>query len=76
MFLKKFHIWSVPVVWVGDDGCDYPEETHYFLFKRSAKKFFYLVNKSKHYYAYSYSCESVWNWCGKIEFPEGEFEND
>lgn len=75
MFLKRFYIWSVPVVWI-DDGAECPEETHYFLFKRSAKKFFDLVNKSKHYRAAGYGCESVWNWCGKIEFPEGEFDND
>lgn len=72
MFLKRFFIWSVPVIWIGEDGCDYLEETHYFLFKRSAKKFFNLVNKSKRYYADGYNCESVWNWCGKINFLEEE----
>ena len=64
----RFHIWKVDVVYEAEHEV-LEENSHYFLFKRSAKNFIKKINKTKHYYAPSLSYESVWL-NSKVEIPE------
>lgn len=70
---NRISMWSVEVYIKGycmDDGIDYLEGIHYFLFKRSAEKFIKTVNSSHDYYATNLSCEPLWL-NGRIdELPE------
>lgn len=64
----KLHIWKVDVVYkTAHETLD--ENSHYFVFKRSAEKFVKKINKTKHYRAQSLSYESLWL-NSKVEIPD------
>lgn len=68
---NRIGMWSVEVYIKGcymDDGIDCLENTHYFLFKRSAEKFMKTINASEDYYATNLSYESLWL-NGKVDIP-------